>query len=266
MIHVIVPLKDEVCEISQTLEMLLSTLCDKIIVVLNGCEKHPLKIVEDHRSKRVEFIYFNKPLGVDIPRVVGAHLALRDNTKGVVFVDGDMQEGIYKQINDIILSLRNKVTDMALTNCYTNIENLSPTARLLLYYRKLLNTELGLFERINYAIPSHGPHGLSRRLLNALDLRELAIPPVSLALSAKKGYFIDSVTTIPVSILPTTTRDVFHANEITKTIIGDCIEAIQAFREDERTRKYEGVIYRGYHKNRRFDILEDYLNIGCQDD
>ncbi len=261
MIHAVVPVKNEVLKIAQTLEMLLSSLCDKVIVVLNGCDDNSLEIIEKHRSKRVDFIYFNKALGVDIPRVVGAHMALKDNTEGVVFVDGDMKDGINKQINDIVLALKKGSTDMALTNCYTNIKNLSSTAKLHLYYRKLLNIELGLYERIGYSIPSHGPHGISKNLLTNLDLKELAIPPVSLALSTMKGYAIDTVTNIPVSILPTTIRDEAHSNQITKTIIGDCIEAIQVLNEKKRTREYQGVVFTGYHKNRRFDILEDYLRI-----
>lgn len=261
MIHAVVPVKDEVLEVSKTLQMLLSTLCDKIVVVLNGCDDNSLKLVESHKSKRIDYIYFNKALGVDIPRVIGAHMALMENTKGVVFVDGDMKQGIEKQINHIVLSLRKEKCHMALTNCYNSIMNLSSTAKLHLYYRKLLNMELGLFEKIGYSIPSHGPHGISRRLLDNLDLRELAIPPVSMALGAKKGYLIDVVTSIPVSSLPTTTRDEYHAHQIVKTLIGDCIEAIQAFKGQERSRSYHGKVFTGYHKNRRFDILEEYLSL-----
>ncbi len=259
MIHAIVPVKNEGSQIPQTLDMLLSTLCDKIIVILNGCEDDSLKIVKDHDNKRIEYIYFNKALGIDIPRVVGAHMALKDNAKGVVFVDGDMQKGIAKQIDEIIQALK-KGTDMALTNCYPNIGKVSSTASLHLYYRKLLNLELGIYKEIGYSIPSHGPHGLSRRLLDAIELKELAIPPVSLALSAKNHFLIDAVTTIPVTFMPTTIRDDFHANQITKTIIGDCIEAIQSFKGEERTRRFCGVTFTGYHKNRRFDILDDFLD------
>lgn len=259
-IHAVVPVKNEVLELSKTIDMLLSSLCDKIVVVLNGCDDYSLKIIESYTSKRVDYIYFNKPLGVDIPRAIGAHMALMDNTKGAVFVDGDMKQGIEKQINHIVLALKKDRCDMALTNCYTSIESLSSMAKLHLYYRKLLNMELGLFEKIGYSIPSHGPHGISRRLMEDLQFRELAIPPVSLALAAKKGYGIDVVTSIPASILPTTIRDDFHAHQIVKTLVGDCIEAIQTFKGKKRNRAYHGEIFTGYHKNRRFDLLEDYLN------
>ena len=143
---------------------------------------------------------------------------------------------------------------MLFRSCYPIIEKVSSTARTHLHYRKLLNLELGIYKKVGYSIPSHGPHGLSRRLLDAIELKELAIPPVSLAFAAKNNFLIDVVTTIPVSFMPTTTRDDFHANQITKTIIGDCIEAIQSFKGEERTRRLCGVTFTGYHKNRRFDI------------
>jgi len=260
MIHVIVPVKNEELKIIQTLNMLLATCCDKIIVVLNGCEDRSLQIVEGFVHEKIDYIYFNKSLGVDIPRTIGAQLAMKDNTDGIVFVDGDMNGRIEKHVNEIIYALKEKKMDMALTNCYPKKEKISYLASMLLSFRKLLNLELNIFERISYSTPSHGPHGLSRRFLETIPLRELAIPPVSLALAVENQLLVDIATTIPVSLLSSTTRDTFHANQIAKTIIGDCIEAVQFFNGKERTRCCGGITFTGYHKNRRFDILESYLS------
>lgn len=258
MIHTIIPVKNEEKKIASTLEMVLKTYSDKIIVVLNGCEDDSQKVVENYCHEKVDYIYFNKSLGIDIPRVIGAQLAIRDNTEGIVFVDGDMNGRIEKHINKIIVSLKEKRIDMALTNCYPTLDRISAMASILLYYRKLLNNGLGLFNKIGYSIPSHGPHGVSRRLLENIALKELAIPPVSLALAVKNNLHVDVATTIPAALLPTTTRDEFHALQISKTIIGDCIEAMEVFLDKKRTRSLNGYTYMGYHKNRRFDLLESF--------
>lgn len=259
MIHAVVPVRNEEIQIIQTLKMLLSTNCDKIIVVLNGCQDGSLELVESFCDDRIETIYFNKPLGIDVPRTVGAQLAIKENTEGIIFVDGDMNGEIGKNINEIIVSLKKNKLDMALTNCYPREELLSSRAGVQLQFRRLLNENIHLFHRVGYSTPAHGPHGLSRKFLNHIPIKELAIPPVTLTLGVKAQLKIDVATIIPASILPSATRDEFHSDQIAKTIIGDCIEAIQLYQGKERIRTFHNLSYNGYHKNRRFDILEVFL-------
>ena len=260
MIHAVVPVQNEEMQILQTLEMLLSTTCDKIIVVLNGCQDQSLELVESFNNDRVETIYFNKALGIDVPRTIGAQLAINENTEGIIFVDGDMNGEIKENLNEIIFSLKKKQLDMALTNCYPKEAVISTNAEMQLSFRRLLNENINIFDKIGYSTPTHGPHGLSRKFLRCIPIRELAVPPVSLAMGVKHDLNIDIATTISVSVLPNATRDEIHADQIAKTIIGDCIEAINIFSERKRVRTFNGVNYIGYHKNRRFDILESFLN------
>lgn len=260
MIYTIVPVKNEAKKIINTLDILLPTKSGKIIVVLNGCEDGSLELVKEFNHDRVDYIYFNKPLGVDVPRAVGGFIAVEEGADGVVFVDGDMDGDIGINVDEIIHSLDEKKVDMALTDCYPDGISKSTMANMLLSFRRQLNTELCIFDTIGFGVPNHGPHGISRRLMDKIPISELSIPPVSLALAVKHHLKIDIATSIPNHCLQSTIRDEFHANQMAKTMIGDYIEALQVYKELPRTRGYDGITFTGYHKNRRFDLLELFMN------
>jgi len=257
MIYTIVPARNEEEKIDKTLNMLLKTNTDKILVLVNGSTDNTLKKVSHINNDKIEILYFNKPLGLDVPRSIGAFFAYASGAASFIFVDGDMAGDISDNINEIISDVSLGGIDMGLTDCYpSTCDQSSNMAKTLLAFRRQLNLELGIYNRIGYAIPSHGPHGVSKRLIDKIGFESLSIPPVSLALAVKNKLNIRVSTRIPNYMLMSTTKDDFHASQITKTIIGDCIEACSIFRENKINRGFDGLDFLGYHKNRRFDILE----------
>lgn len=256
MIYAIVPAKNEGKRIDRTLNMLINTNVDKILVLINGSTDNTLEKVSNIDNDMIQINCFNKPLGLDIPRAIGALFAYNSGASGCVFVDGDMTGDITHNINEIIYDLSFNNIDMALTDCYYQIQNKSNMAKILLAFRRQLNMELGLFEKIGYAIPSHGPHGVSRKLIDKVGFESLAVPPVSLALAAKDNLNIKVSTIIPDDMLESTTKDEYHASQIAKTIIGDCIEASLYYQYNEGKRGFDSIDFLGYHKSRRFDILK----------
>ncbi|SKC58718.1 glycosyltransferase family A protein [Maledivibacter halophilus] len=256
MIYAVVPAKDEGDGIDKTLDMLIKTDVDKILILINGSTDNTLEKVSNINSNKIIVNYFNKPLGLDIPRAIGALFAYKDGAESCVFVDGDMTGDIEDNINEIIYDLSFNNIDMALTDCYHEIQNNSNMAKILLAFRRQLNMELGLFEKIGYAIPSHGPHGVSRRFIDKVGFESFAMPPVSLALAAKNNLNIKVSTIIPNHMLKSTIKDEYHACQIAKTIIGDCIEASLTYQCNPSKRGFDGMEFLGYHKSRRFDILK----------
>jgi hypothetical protein len=169
---------------------------------------------------------------------------------------GTFNENLMELIDGILL----KHMDMALTNCYPSqprhIEKYNPTFK----WRFNLNKELGLDKKINLATPAHGPHAVSRRLLETIPIRELAIPPVPLALARINRLRIDVATTIPHYQLGSSVKNQVHSNKIIDTIVGDCLEAIALFKNQPRTRQYQNKTYLGYNSDRRFDLLDHFLD------
>lgn len=245
--------------IAKTIETVLNTKTNKILLVINGCTDNTLEKALAIKDTRVNYLYFNKALGLDVPRSIGAYIAYREGASSFVFVDGDMIGDIHYNLNEIINDITKNKVDMGLTDCYPYGNEVSNKARVLLAFRKQLNTELSIFNKIGYATPSHGPHGISRRLIDKIGFEALAIPPVSLALAILNNFGITVSTKIPDEKLQSITKDTFHAKQVTKTIIGDCIEALYAFNGQKRKRGFDGEEFLGYHKTRRLDILHYIL-------
>ncbi len=262
MIYTIVPARNEEEKIGKTLNMLLKTKTDKIIVVVNGSTDNTFMEVLNIKSHRIQPVLFNKPLGLDIPRAMGAFFAYSSGASGFIFVDGDMCGNISHNIDEIISDISYKNIDMGLTDCYCHNPASSNISKILLAFRRQLNLELKVYNKIKYAIPSHGPHGVSRRLIDKIGFKSLAVPPVSLALASRYNFNIAISTKIPQDMLKSTIRDDFHASQVAKTIIGDCIEACSIYQSNTKIRGFDGVDFLGYHKSRRFDLLEMIVSKG----
>lgn len=259
MISVVVPAKNEAGRAITVLQNLGTLPVDHIIFISNGCKDSTMYEVLQMRLPKLQIIYFHDCLGIDIPRAIGAKVALALGSDVVAFVDGDMVGTFNENLMELVDGVLLKHLDMALTNCYPSpprhIERYNPTFQ----WRMNLNKELGLDKKIGLATPAHGPHAVSRRFLETLPLQELAIPPVSLALARKNKLKINVATTIPHYRLGSSIKGQLHTTKIIDTIVGDCLEAMASFRDQPRNRQWQNKTYIGYHSDRRFDILNHFF-------
>lgn len=261
MLAAVVPVQNEEARLKKTLETLLAVSSDLIIPVINGSSDNSYNIVSQLRSSRFLPLCFKEPLGIDVPRAVGAKAALDGGATAVLFLDGDMDGNIAADLKELVSRVISGFADMALTNCYPGEyqAGLSSLASRVLNVRRNLNRETGLEQIIGPALPSHGPHAVSRRLLLSVPLRELAVPPVSLVLAAKSGMNICVGATIPHKALGSPEKDPDHSDLIAETIIGDCLEALCVHRGKARNRSQDSQEYNGYHSRRRWDLLDEFL-------
>jgi len=263
MLAAAVPVLNEEERLEKTIENLLSIPIDLIIPIINGSTDRSLLIVRQIQSSRILPVCFEEPLGIDVPRAIGAKIALDSGADAVLFIDGDMNGDISKNLCELLDSVILHHYDMSLTNCYPDAcqAGMSTLASHLLKERRRLNREIGMEKNIGAASPCHGPHAVSRRFLNTVPLREIAIPPVSLALASKNNLRINVGTSVCHTRLGSPEKDQRHSRLIAETIIGDCIEALQVFRNKKRDRKRGRVEYTGYHTERRWDILDKFLGV-----
>jgi glycosyltransferase involved in cell wall biosynthesis len=261
MLAAVVPVQNEEARIKKVIETLLAVSCDLIIPVINGSSDNSHNIVSQLRSSRILPLFFKEPLGIDVPRAVGAKAALDGGATAILFLDGDMDGDIADNLEELVARVTSGPADMALTNCYPGEYQaaLSSLASRVLKVRRNLNREAGLEQSIGPASPSHGPHAVSRRLLLSIPLRELAVPPVSLVLAAKRGMNICIGAAIPHKALGSPEKDPAHSDLIAETIIGDCLEALCVYRGKKRNRSHGPKEYNGYHLRRRWDLLDKFL-------
>lgn len=259
MICAIVPAKNEAGRAVTVLKNLSLLPIDHIIFVANGCRDTTVYEAASLTLSNLQLIYFHEGLGIDVPRAIGAKIALSLGCDIALFVDGDMVGSFNDNLLEMLSAMQSNQLDMALTNCYPNpprhIERCNPTFK----WRLQLNKALGLEQKIQLASPAHGPHAISRKFLQTVALQELAIPPASLALARRHKLNVDIGTTIPHYRLGSSVKGPRHAAKIIDTIVGDCLEGIAISENAPRTRRWQNKIYAGYHEDRRFDLLDEFL-------
>jgi len=260
MISVVIPVKNEEENIKKTLDNCKCLPIDNIIVVLNGCTDNSLEIVRSHTLRDyIRIIEFTEPLGIDVPRAIGAAFAYKNNASAVLFLDGDMQGNICRHLKELVIAVTLDNIDMALTNCYPYITTRPAIASTVLSYREKLNRSLGVFAQLGLASPSHGPHAISRRLLQTIPWKALAVPPLSLAMAVQANLNVKVVTSVAHNLLLSPLRDDNHSILIAETIIGDCLEALNYLGGKPVAREDNGIFYLGYHPYRKFQVLEEYV-------
>lgn len=253
---VIVPAYNEEDNIEKIIDILTSSMADKIVVVLNGSTDNTHSIVDDLLSDRVELLYFNEKLGYDVPRSVGASYSLSCNSSYTCFVDADMTSISGDIIDEVFFRASYDEIDMLLVNVMTK-HGRNNDKNLLTSFIGQLNKNLGVYNDIGYSTPSIGLHCLSMRLLESISINHIAIPPVSLSEAVKKGFNVQSPITLPIDVVSSNIKDETHAKLILDTLIGDCISAWNFYNNDDISSRFlSDRHYIGYHKNRRFDILD----------
>lgn len=254
MIYTIIPCFNEEHSIKQVIKCACSSKTDKVLVVENGSYDNSLKTIKEIKNSKLETVSFNIPLGHDIPKAVGLHIAKSLGGDSFIFLDGDMAGIKSEDINKIISSL-NSGNHLCLTDCYLSYNPRSSLASLVLYFRKLLNRELQLFDCISYSTPSHGPHGISLEIADLIPISFVGIPPLILSFAAKNSFNISIALKKPHTHLKSPERSLNHSLEIADTIIGDTICALNYYKSGTLSRTYKNNTYIGYHLQRRFDIL-----------
>lgn len=257
MFAAIIPAKNEEKSIMAALTTILRLPISHIILVLNGCTDQTFELVRSIPDARIHVLYFSDPLGIDIPRAIGALYARHLGVKGTLFVDGDMSGDIYENLLHLLDSIESGI-DVALTNCYPYIPHRQKLANLVLKFRAKLNRELDLFKSLGLATPTHGPHALSERALKILPLEALAIPPLTLYWAKKSSLIIKVATSIPHEALHSPRKHRRHARLIAETIIGDCLMGLSLAQNERPSRSLGKHKLLGYHPERRFDLLQDW--------
>ncbi|WP_407305931.1 glycosyltransferase family 2 protein [Desulfosporosinus sp. SB140] len=257
MFAAVLPCRNEEKSILAILTTVLRLPVDYIILVLNGCTDQTLELARSVLDARIHILFFSDPLGIDIPRAVGALYARHLGVDGTLFVDGDMSGDIYQNLHSLITTVISGV-DVALTNCYPYITNRQKLANLVLKFRAKLNRELDLFKNLGLSTPTHGPHALSKQALESLPSEAIAIPPLTLYWAKRNNLVIKVATSIPHERLRSPRKHRSHARLIAETIIGDCLMGIALSENRPPARSLGKHELLGYHPERRFDLLRTW--------
>lgn len=224
---------------------------DMVLPVLNGCTDHTRQHLLSHplitsSSVQLAMIEYPLPLGIDVPRSWGADCAIRLGADAVLFVDGDLEGEYADCLQSLLCQVLYHGCDLALTNCYPYIGYRSNIAKTVLHYREKLNRTLKLFSAIGLATPSHGPHCVSRRLIETVGSDCFSVPPMMLAKASQANLNIRVAAKLDNEQWHSAQRGDAHNEKIADTIIGDCIAALEYLEGKPITRSDKGGLYLGY--------------------
>lgn len=263
MIAAVVPTLHEEKRIGRVLTGLLSIAAvSKVFVILNGSNELTRMAAGTAYAKnrgRITLVSFAEPLGIDVPRAVGAKLAHTAGAQYTLFIDGDMSGNLTEEISRLIAAAVAKKLDLALVDCYPQNQALQNLNEPIFMHRRLLNQTLGIFSGIGIATPSHGPHLVSRRMLSSVPWEDFAVPPTLLAHAVSQKFNVGIAGAIPHFLLGSPIKNGAHSHLIIETIVGDCLEALCMARRIPRERTDGEKTYIGYHDTRRFDLLSQFL-------
>ena len=257
MLAAVIPIFNEASSLENVLKNLhqipsLSYVC----FVLNGCTDESYEIIKNAKvAFQKNIIQYPEKLGVDIPRAIGAYYAIQKFVRGVLFLDGDINDDIHQNLKRLAYAVLFEHTDLALTNCYSHPTKRFPQAEEVLKARADLNRTLGLFHDLGLASPSHGPLCASKTIIEKCGLTSLAIPPLFLAKACQNKGKIKVAAILEGKEWYGSPRTDEHNKLISETIIGDCKAAENYFLYQSLDR--EGHL--GYHPSRDFAALQKLM-------
>ncbi|MDG0814669.1 glycosyltransferase family 2 protein [Cohnella rhizosphaerae] len=187
----------------------------EVICVLNGSTDGSLAIA---RASGARVLVYDRPLGHDVGRAVGARAASGDT---LLFIDADMV--IPAARLRTFTSAIERGTDIAL-NDYSGPRK-RPVVHNVILAKHALNALLGRPD-LEGASMTAVPHAISRQALAAIGAEALAVPPLAMTKALHAGLSVRRVRHIDVGTLnrPRTKRE--RSGSLEPLIIGDHLEAI----------------------------------------
>jgi hypothetical protein len=217
-VSVIVPVMNERRTLAKVLkEAFRVSPGTEVIVVINGSTDGSLAIAKRSGAR---VLVFDRPLGHDVGRAVGAREAQGDI---LLFIDADMVIPAVK--------LRNFVEDVAqgtdvALNDYSGPVKRSAVHRVVLA-KHALNALMGR-QDLQGASLTAVPHALSRHALSVIGASALAVPPLAQAIAIGNGLTVRRSGSVNVGKLNLARRERERSSRsLMPLIVGDHLEAIE---------------------------------------
>jgi len=255
----VIPAQNEEQTIVHVIHSCVLAGSDYVLVISNGSKDRTAKLAKDYPSKRVFVYNVEEPLGLDIPRALGAYIAHCLGADAILFCDGDLSGNIVTLLASLFGSMTWRY-DVSLSNCYPKGLPGTGMAGQVVAARLRFNEQIGRKD-LGAAVMSHGPSCISRKFLDTLPCHVLGIPPLAQALAVKKGLKVNVGATIGHSQLGSKERHGDHPDKIADLIIADCLLAELVFKGQFPLRYKDKKPHVGFDRCRRWDLLNRHIEL-----
>lgn len=187
----------------------------EVIVVVNGSTDGSLGIAKRSRAK---VLVYDKPLGHDIGRSIGAREA---RSPHILFIDADMVIPAVK-LRKFVQAIEQGV-DVALNDYSGPVDK--EVVHGVVLAKHTLNTLLGRSDLEGSSMTAI-PHAVSRRALSVIGASALCVPPLAHTMAIRKGLVVKKVVHVNVGKLNPIRLKRERTNSLEPLIVGDHLEAI----------------------------------------
>jgi hypothetical protein len=250
----VIPAQNEERTIAHVIGQCLAAGSTKVLVVCNGTSDRTLELAQSYPDERVTTFWEPEPLGIDVPRAIGALIAYRNGADGILFCDGDLSGSLVTHLSSLLATIAWGY-DLSLTECYPRGLPYGGMAGWVVKARLDLNRAIGR-QDLGAALMSHGPSCISRQFMESVPYQALAIPPLAQALAAQQGLSVRIGASLAHELLGSRERRGSHPEQIADLIIGDCILAKSVFNGYLPARCAGKRAYIGLDNTRRWDLLK----------
>ncbi|MGB4026237.1 MAG: glycosyltransferase [Bacillota bacterium] len=250
----VIPAQNEERTVAHVIRECLAAGASYVLVVCNGTSDRTLHIAQNYSDKRVKVFWEPQPLGIDVPRAIGAVIAYAQGADGILFCDGDLSGRLAAHLSCLLATIAWGY-DLSLTDCYPRGLPYGGMAGRVIRARLDLNCAIGRRD-LGAAVMSHGPSCISRRFMELVPYQALAIPPLAQALAVKQGLKVEIGASLAHELLGSRERRGDHPDKIADLIIGDCMLAMSVFDGGLPARCSGRRTYIGLDNTRRWDLLK----------
>ncbi|MGI6621427.1 MAG: glycosyltransferase family 2 protein [Bacillota bacterium] len=250
----VIPAQNEERTIAHVIGECLAAGSSRVLVVCNGSSDRTAGIAQSYPDTRVTAFWEPEPLGMDVPRAIGAIIAHRHGADGILFCDGDLSGKLAAHLSSLLATIA-RGFDLSLTDCYPRGLPYGGMAGRVIEARLDLNSSMGRHD-LGAAVMSHGPSCISRRFMDSVPYQALAIPPLAQALAVKQGLKVSIGGVLAHQLLGSRERRGSHPEKIADLIIGDCVLAKWVFNGGLPARCEGRRAYIGFDNTRRWDLLK----------
>lgn len=216
----VVTVMNEEAALPEVIKQLRRLPLAELVCVVNGSTDRSFAIARSDPDAIV--MHYPAPLGHDVGRAAGARLTTADT---VLFLDGDFAVAaeqlvpfFHAAVNGMDIALNDITPFLGVFRRWDHVTTM----------KSFLNRMIGRPDLRANSLTAV-PHAISRKALDALGCRTLAVPPLALQAAAAQGLRIGCPCSVDV-VSKNKVRSINsgEANTVSKLIVGDHIEALGA--------------------------------------
>jgi hypothetical protein len=262
----IIPVQNEAASIGNVLRQVYRAGVRSCVVVVNGSTDetpHVAQQVGAHSFTYFRVVHVFEALGPDVPKSVGAYVALRESpcTQWFLFIDGDWKGSFGPMLGDFLTESLSSGEEIHWVQA-RNVELPGANGQSLREDEEVWKSVLEKrYPELQHVAPSRVPLLVHKDVFAKISPFWLHNPGRWFAmcvLARSPDFRLRVSRTWDSKLVGNPTRGRDHAVRMAETLLGDAVEGCRLLYGRKPIRTWHGRRLDGYHSLRRVDLLRQW--------